>query len=34
MNIITVRDIEAGEELFVNYNAEPDNTTPIWFEAN
>lgn len=34
MNIITVRDIETGEELFVNYNAEPDDATPIWFEAN
>ena len=34
MSIITNRDIKQGEELFINYNAEPDNTKPIWFEAS
>jgi SET domain-containing protein len=34
MRIVTVRDIDAGEELFINYNATPDDATPIWFEAN
>jgi SET domain-containing protein len=33
MQIRTVRDIEAGEELFTNYNAEPDDETKIWFET-
>jgi SET domain-containing protein len=34
IQIRTVRDIEAGEELFINYNAAPDDATPIWFDAN
>lgn len=34
MIIKTVRDIKKGEELFTNYNAEADNETPLWFEAN
>jgi len=33
MTITTVRDIAAGEELFINYNAEPDDQTAIWFDA-
>jgi SET domain-containing protein len=33
ISIITVKPVIAGEELFINYNAEPDNTKPIWFEA-
>ena|SRR6478735_1233357 len=33
MSIRTVRDIQKGEELFVNYNATADDETPIWFEA-
>jgi SET domain-containing protein len=33
MRIITVKPITAGEELFINYNAEPDDEKPIWFEA-
>ncbi len=33
ITIITVRPIEAGEELFINYNGEWDNETPLWFEA-
>lgn len=33
MTITAIHDIAAGEELFINYNAEPDDATPIWFEA-
>ncbi len=33
MTIKTLRPIAAGEELFINYNAVPDDTTPIWFDA-
>lgn len=28
----TLRDIAAGEELTVNYNGDPTNQDPIWFE--
>lgn len=34
MQIRTVKPIKAGEELFINYNADPDDTKPIWFEAS
>jgi len=33
MSILTIRDIAAGEEIFINYNAGADDETPIWFEA-
>ncbi|MCK9402289.1 MAG: SET domain-containing protein [Chitinophagaceae bacterium] len=33
MTIKTVRDIQKGEELFINYNAVADDATPIWFDA-
>jgi SET domain-containing protein len=33
MTIKTLRNIAAGEELFINYNATPDDATPIWFDA-
>lgn len=29
MDFYTMRDIEAGEEIFVNYNGDPTNTTPL-----
>ena len=25
-------DIKAGEEIRINYNGEPDDQTPLWFE--
>ena len=31
--IQTVKNIEAGEELTINYNGEPDDKTPLWFDA-
>ncbi len=33
ITIRTVRDIAAGEELFVNYNGDWNDTTPLWFDA-
>ena len=29
--IKAVRDIKAGEELFINYNGDWNNETPVWF---
>lgn len=29
--VITVRDIAAGEELFINYNGDWNNEKPVWF---
>ena len=29
----TVRAVKAGEELFINYNGEPDDDKPLWFAA-
>ena len=31
MAVKTVRDIKAGEELFINYNGDWNNETPVWF---
>lgn len=31
--IRAVRDIRAGEELFINYNGTWNNSTPVWFDA-
>jgi SET domain-containing protein len=33
ITIKTVKPIPKGEEIFINYNADADNETPIWFEA-
>ena len=33
MTIKTVRTIKKGEELYINYNAVADDSTPIWFDA-
>ena len=29
-----MRNIEKGEELFINYNGTFNNATPLWFEAS
>jgi SET domain-containing protein len=34
IQIITVREIKAGEELTINYNGDWDDEKPVWFEAN
>lgn len=31
MDYVALRDIEAGEEILVNYNCDPNDTTPLWF---
>lgn len=31
--IKTMRDIEPGEELFINYNGDWDDAKPLWFNA-
>ena len=33
IRIKAVHFIKAGEELFVNYNGEWNDTKPVWFEA-
>jgi SET domain-containing protein len=33
MTIKTRRDIRRGEELFINYNGENDDQTPVWFQV-
>jgi SET domain-containing protein len=33
IRIKTVRRIEKGEELFINYNGAHDNAKPLWFDA-
>lgn len=33
MRIRTVKPIQKGEELTINYNADPNDETPIWFDA-
>lgn len=33
ISIRTVRVIEAGEELFINYNGDWNDNKPLWFDA-
>lgn len=33
MSIKTMRFINKGEELFINYNGDWDNKTPVWFDV-
>ncbi|HUR65918.1 MAG TPA: SET domain-containing protein-lysine N-methyltransferase [Chitinophagaceae bacterium] len=33
ISITAMRDIIAGEELFINYNGDWNDTRPLWFEA-
>ncbi len=33
IEIIALRDIEAGEELTFNYNWDPKDRTPLWFKT-
>jgi SET domain-containing protein len=34
ISIKTVRFIKAGEELFINYNGNWNDDTPVWFDAD
>lgn len=33
IKVRTVRDIEKGEELFINYNGTYNNPAPLWFDV-
>ncbi len=33
ISITTVRSIRAGDELFINYNGDWDDQTPVWFDT-
>ena len=33
ITVRTVRDIAAGEELYINYNGDWDKETKVWFEV-
>ncbi|HYC39096.1 MAG TPA: SET domain-containing protein [Chitinophagaceae bacterium] len=33
IRVRTVRAVDAGEELSINYNGDADNTEPVWFET-
>jgi hypothetical protein len=33
IEFVAIRDIAAGEEITVNYNGEPGNAEPLWFEG-
>jgi SET domain-containing protein len=30
---VALRDIARGEEITINYNGEPDDQTPVWFDV-
>jgi SET domain-containing protein len=32
ITVTAVREIEPGEELFINYNGDWDDARPVWFE--
>ncbi len=32
ISIKTMRPVKAGEQLFINYNGDWNDTTPVWFE--
>jgi SET domain-containing protein len=33
ITIKTMKAVRAGEELFINYNGDWNNETPLWFDA-
>lgn len=33
ITVKTMRFIKAGEELFINYNGDWNNETPVWFDV-
>jgi SET domain-containing protein len=33
ISIVAVKDIQAGEELFINYNGTYNNRKKVWFDA-
>ncbi|HTI08943.1 MAG TPA: SET domain-containing protein-lysine N-methyltransferase, partial [Puia sp.] len=33
ITVKAIRFIKAGEELFINYNGDWNNETPVWFDT-
>ena len=33
IRVKTVKQVEKDEELFINYNGDWNDNTPVWFEA-
>ncbi len=33
MSFYARRAIKEGEEIFINYNCDPENKTPVWFDV-
>ncbi len=33
ISVITMRDIEPGEELTINYNGDWNDSAPVWFDV-
>jgi uncharacterized protein len=33
VDFIALKSIKAGEEIFVNYNGDPDDKGPLWFDV-
>jgi uncharacterized protein len=33
IEFIAIRDIRESEEVFVNYNRDPEDMTPLWFDV-
>ena len=31
MEVVAIRDIQAGEEITINYNGDPESQDPLWF---
>ena len=34
LHIIALRNIHSSEEILVNYNGDPSDSTPLWFTAD
>ncbi len=34
IDFFCVRDIEPGEEITINYNGDPEDDTPVWFQRS
>jgi SET domain-containing protein len=34
IHIVAERSIRKGEEIFINYNGDPTNPAPVWFELD
>ena len=33
ISIVAVRNIESGEEIFINYNGDWNDSKPVWFDV-